>query len=66
VRVCNAYLLDDQMRLGQLLVWISVGVALAWFACLVRTLMHSDAAAVLPAPLDEGAVTAKSIAPGSH
>lgn len=44
MRVCNAYLLDDQARLGQMLVWIAAAIAAAWFAWLVRTLMRRDAA----------------------
>lgn len=32
VRVCNAYLLDDQTRLGQWLVGVAVVVALIWLA----------------------------------
>lgn len=44
VRICNAYLLDDQTRLGQLLVWIATAIAAAWFAWLVRALMRRDAA----------------------
>ncbi|SFU83556.1 hypothetical protein SAMN05216350_10648 [Polaromonas sp. YR568] len=44
VRVCNAYLLDDQARLGQMLVWIAAAIAAAWFAWLVRALMRRDAA----------------------
>ena len=43
VRVCNAYLLGDQVLLGRLLVWIAAGVALAWLAGLFRSLMRSDA-----------------------
>lgn len=43
VRVCNAYLLGDQVLLGRLLVWIAAGVALAWLAGLFRSLMQSDA-----------------------
>jgi len=46
LRVCNAYLLDDQARLGQMLVWISAAIAAAWFAWLVRALMQRDAAAL--------------------
>ena len=38
-RVCNAYLLDDQVLLGQLLVWIAAGTALAWLAALSRSLI---------------------------
>ena len=38
-RVCNAYLLDDQVLLGQLLVWIAAGTALAWLAALFRSLI---------------------------
>lgn len=44
VRVCNAYLLDDQARLGQLLVWIAAVIAAAWFTWLIRALMRRDAA----------------------
>lgn len=45
VRLCNAYLLGDQERLGQGLVWIAAAVALAWFARLVLVLMRRDTAA---------------------
>jgi len=48
VRVCNAYLLDDQARLGQWLVFIAAVVAAAWFAWLVRTLIRREAAAMAP------------------
>ena len=44
VRVCNAYLLDDQERLGQRLIWIAAAIALVWFAALIRTLMKNDSA----------------------
>ena len=47
VRVCNAYLLDDQKGLGQKLVWIAVAIGLAWFASVVRQLMREED---LPAP----------------
>lgn len=47
VRVCNAYLLDDQARLGQTLVWIAAAIAAVWFAWLVRVLMRRDAAMLL-------------------
>lgn len=39
-RVCNAYLLGDQVLLGQLLVWIAAGTALAWLAALFRSLIR--------------------------
>jgi hypothetical protein len=42
VRVCNAYLLDDQERLGQRLVWIAAAVGLAWFAGLVLRMMRRE------------------------
>ena len=60
VRVCNAYLLDDQERLGQRLVWIAAAIGLAWFAGLVRTLMRGEATA------EKGASTTESAAPGNH
>lgn len=45
VRLCNAYLLGDQERLGQGLVWIAAAVALAWFSRLVLVLMRRETAA---------------------
>ena len=42
-RVCNAYLLDDQVLLGQSLVWIAAGIALAWLAALFQSLMQKSA-----------------------
>lgn len=56
VRVCNAYLLDDQERLGQRILWITAATGLVWFASLVRTLMQREAAA-------EGTGATKSAAP---
>ena len=56
VRVCNAYLLDDQERLGQRILWITAASGLVWFASLVRTLMQREAA-------DEGTGATKSAAP---
>ena len=43
-RVCNAYLLDDQVLLGQLMVWIAAGIALAWLAALIQSSAHKYAA----------------------
>ena len=63
VRVCNAYLLDDQERLGERLIWISAATGLVWFACLVRTLMQREAAAALDAAADENRKPAESAAP---
>lgn len=54
LRVCNAYLLDDQVRLGQMLVWVAAAIAAAWFAWLVRALTQRDAAAL---PDDAAAAT---------
>ena len=65
-RVCNAYLLDDQVRLGQLLVWISAGIALAWFAHLTQVVLHRETVAVLPEPPEASAVATKSAAPESR
>ena len=42
-RVCNAYLLDDQVLLGQLLVWIAVAIALAWLAALFQNMIKKSA-----------------------
>jgi len=33
MRVCNAYLLDDQQNLGRALIWIAVGIATVWLLC---------------------------------
>ena len=57
VRVCNAYLLDDQERLGQRLVWLTVAIGIAWFASLVRILMQREASAVFQAPVEKSAGT---------
>lgn len=46
-RVCNAYLLDDQVRLGEGLIWIAALVGLVWFGNLVLSLMRKDAATEL-------------------
>ena len=55
VRLCNAYLLDDQENLGQRLVWIAAVIALAWFADVVRKMMRGEeAAASIAAVSNEG------------
>jgi hypothetical protein len=55
VRLCNAYLLDDQVRLGQWLVGLAACGAAAWFAQIVRTMMRQDSAAdVFTAPASPG------------
>ena len=67
VRLCNAYLLGDQERLGQGLVWISAAVGLAWFALLARTLLRrEEAAARLQASPDKSRRATESISPGNH
>ncbi|MFC5496974.1 hypothetical protein ACFPOE_05470 [Caenimonas terrae] len=48
LRLCNAYLLDDQLRLGQALVAICVALALGWLAAAVLALMRREAAALAP------------------
>jgi hypothetical protein len=45
IRLCNAYLLDDQVRLGQWLVGICIAIAVTWFAALFRSFMRREAAA---------------------
>ena len=42
-RVCNAYLLDDQVLLGQSLVWVAAVIALAWLAALFQSLIKKSA-----------------------
>lgn len=57
VRLCNAYLLDDQEGLGQGLIWIAAVTGLAWFAILVRAMMRPEAATAPPTPFKEGPST---------
>ena len=57
VRVCNAYLLDDQVRLGQWLASICAAIALSWFSLLLRSLSLKDGS--------RGAASASS-SPKSH
>ncbi len=45
LRLCNAYLLDDQVRLGQVLVGAAVAVGVAWFVRLAWALVRREAAA---------------------
>jgi hypothetical protein len=55
VRLCNAYLLDDQVRLGQWLVGLAACVAAAWFAQVFRALMRQKgAAAIVTTPASPG------------
>jgi hypothetical protein len=46
LRLCNAYLLEDQVRLGRWLVALAILVATAWFTHLVLALMRREAAAL--------------------
>ena len=50
-RVCNAYLLGDQMLLGQWLAWIAAAIALVWGAALVQFLVQKSAAPADEAPV---------------
>lgn len=43
LRLCNAYLLDDQVRLGQALVTLAVVAAVAWIAQAFVVMMRRDA-----------------------
>jgi hypothetical protein len=49
LRLCNAYLLEDQVRLGRWLVALAILAAAAWFTHLVLALMRREAAAMPPA-----------------
>jgi hypothetical protein len=62
LRLCNAYLLDDQVRLGRMLVGLSAAIALGWFAHLLLVLMRKEGAVALPPELPAGA---SAIAEGS-
>jgi len=42
-RVCNAYLLDDQQRLGAALVWMALGLATGWLLRLTWRLRSDHA-----------------------
>jgi hypothetical protein len=46
VRVCNAYLLDDQALLGQALVWIAAVIAIVWLTRLVQLMLLREEAAL--------------------
>jgi len=50
MRFCNAYLLDDQTRLGRMLVGITVSVGLAWLARLVIAMMRRGGRGHFAAP----------------
>ena len=50
VRVCNAYLLDDQARLGQWLVGVAIAVALGWLAWVAMALVRKEDASAPAAP----------------
>jgi hypothetical protein len=50
VRLCNAYLLDDQLRLGQWLVVLAGTAAAGWVAQVVRATVRREAAAMVTAP----------------
>ena len=43
LRLCNAYLLEDQLRLGQGLVAASVAIGAVWFTVLIVRLARSEA-----------------------
>lgn len=47
VRICNAYLLDDQVRLGQWLTWSCAIFAAAWLVQVARLLIRREHAALL-------------------
>ncbi len=48
LRLCNAYLLDDQVRLGQALVLLAIAVGIGWIAHLFRALVHREAGSLPP------------------
>lgn len=50
LRLCNAYLLDDQVRLGQALVALSIAVAGAWIARLFLKLGRDEVRSLPPRP----------------
>jgi hypothetical protein len=48
LRLCNSYLLDDQVRLGQWLVALAILAGLAWFAQLLVAMVRREGAALAP------------------
>lgn len=60
-RLCNAYLLDDQVWLGRMLVGLAVVIAIAWFARLALALTRREDAALPAQHLTPG-----SAAPGNR
>ena len=48
LRLCNAYLLDDQARLGQWLIALAVLLALGWLAQVGWWMVRREGAALLP------------------
>lgn len=62
LRLCNAYLLDDQARLGQGLVAMAVLVGVAWFAHLLRALAEPSRGDGLPAHPGESGGPAEATA----
>lgn len=48
LRLCNAYLLDDQVRLGQSLVALAVAAAVVWMAQVFVVLYRREPADALP------------------
>ena len=50
LRLCNAYLLGDQVRLGQWLVGIAVLAGVVWLASIAAAMMRREDSAGLPGP----------------
>ena len=50
LRLCYAYLLDDQVRLGQWLIGAAAGVAALWLAWVAWVMVRREARAQLGAP----------------
>lgn len=48
LRLCNAYLLDDQAWLGQALVFIAIATACLWIASAMRSMMRGGGDAMIP------------------
>jgi hypothetical protein len=65
LRLCNAYLLDDQVRLGQALVAVAIAVGVAWFAQLLIVLVRRESAADLPPHVSSEGTEPRLALPGS-
>ena len=63
LRLCNAYLLDDQVRLGEWLIGVATVVAVAWLIWVTREQMRRETLARRAAASSGPAISVGSAAP---